>query len=424
MPLNIVNADITTLPVDAIVNAANEQLLMGGGVCGAIFRAAGPHELQAACNSVGHCATGSAVVTPGFKLPAKYVIHTVGPIWHGGDRGERELLASCYAASLRLARDLGCTSAAFPLISSGIYGYPRAEAYEVARDTIEKFLADDRGNAKKATDEGADDKDAGAANRTSSGEMTVYLALLGTRRLMRPQERRSLDAYIDHQLARSRYLAESGYDAAAQRVEELNRAEAEDYLDGAASGPAPSASRGGTRRSRAAKRKRTESWDATGRASAATPAPSAAPAATPQPAATPHTTAPRPATARPAAGRPKSLAQLLDEVDAPFGETLMRMIDERGLTDVEVYHRANMSRQHFAKLRAGGRPSKRTVLALCVALGLSVGDSELLLQRAGFALNPSDKADIIVAYYLERGGATVVDVNLALYEYDQPLLTK
>lgn len=337
MPLNIVDADITTLHVDAIVNAANEQLLMGGGVCGAIFSAAGPHKLQAACDKIGHCDTGSAVATPAFRLPARYVIHAVGPIWHGGSHGERQLLTSCYTTSLQLASDLGCRSIAFPLISSGIYGYPRTEAYEVAADAIRGFLSE-------------------------HDDLDVYLALFRDgSSLMEPGERRELDAYLDNRLAWNLYHGRIGKRRADRP--------AEDEM---------------------------EAMSAAG---------------------------PMPGMAAPKSAR-RSLADLLNHVGAPFGETLLRMIDERGLTDAEVYHRANMSRQHFAKLRAGGKPSKRTVLALCVALGLDVPNSELLLRRAGFALNPSDKGDIIVEYFLERGGATVTDVNLALYEHDQPLLTR
>ena len=145
MPLRIVHGDIVRTKADAIVNAANENLLAGGGVCGAIFRAAGAARLQAACDEIGHCDTGSAFATPAFDLPARYVIHAVGPVWQGGSRGERTLLASCYASSLALAADLGCASIAFPLISSGIYGYPKDEALAVATEAIESFLATDVG---------------------------------------------------------------------------------------------------------------------------------------------------------------------------------------------------------------------------------------------------------------------------------------
>lgn len=163
--LKAIRADITTLQVNAVVNAANERLQPGGGVCGAIHRAAGP-ELEAECMKIGSCPTGEVRITNGYSLPARYVIHAVGPVWKGGGQGEELLLASCYRESLRIAAEYGLNSIAFPCISTGTFGYPREKAAAVAVKTVNEmkpacevvfccFSEDDLALYRKLLDHGA-----------------------------------------------------------------------------------------------------------------------------------------------------------------------------------------------------------------------------------------------------------------------------
>ena len=186
MAFHMIMGDITEMETDAVVNAANSGLRPGGGVCGAIFAAAGYDELERACAALGHCETGQAVLTEGFGLKAKYVIHAVGPVWQGGGHGEEALLRQCYRNALALAAEHHCISVAFPLISSGIYGFPKDKALECAKEAIGDFLSDHEievylvlfgGDAEALALKGEDGADApGDADDGSSGGRCCFMA--------------------------------------------------------------------------------------------------------------------------------------------------------------------------------------------------------------------------------------------------------
>lgn len=338
MPLIIVRQDITKMKVDAIVNAANTALQMGGGVCGAIFNAAGAHELQAACNKLAPIQTGEAVITPGFRLDAKFVIHTAGPVYRDGKHGEEELLRSCYTNSLKRALENGCASVAFPLISSGIYGYPKVEALHVATAAIQDFLNSQDMEVSLVVF----DKAAVELSERLLGEVASYIdehyveAHRDTRRDLLDVERKVLDE--------AEFIK---YNAPMQKMEES-------ILE------APTA----------------------------------------------------------------GIDDLVGNLDEPFSATLLRLIDAKGKTDVEVYKRANLDRKLFSKIRTSKSymPSKRTAVALAVALELSLDETDNLLERAGYALSRSQKFDVIVEYFIVSRKYDIFEINEVLFKYDQPLL--
>lgn len=370
MPLQIVRNDITKMRVDAIVNAANSTLLGGGGVDGCIHRAAGP-ELLAECRTLGGCEVGRAKRTKAYCLPCKYVIHTVGPVWSGGNRGERALLHSCYLSSLTLAKESGCQSIAFPLISAGAYGYPREEAFSVAVEAIRLFL--------------------------SENEMTVYIVVYDHRTYsISAALFADVSAYID-----DKYVEMHPSD----RSRPLN----EDVAATAAAVPPPA--------SPTPKKKSVFGISKPERKKSVFGTPKAVPAQKPAPKDAP---APMECTAT----VPVSLLDRLNSMDESFSEMLLRLIDEKGMTDAECYKKANIDRKLFSKIRSDRlyKPSKPTVLAFAVALELSLAQTQDLLQKAGFALSSANKFDIIVTYFLERRNYDVYRINETLFAFDQSLL--
>ena len=328
MPFTIVRQDITKMQVDAIVNAANTDLAMGGGVCGAIFKVAGPAQLQDACRKVSPIKTGGAVLTPGFNLPAKFVIHAAGPVYsHWTPEQNEQLLRSAYTESLKLAVKNKCKSIAFPLISSGIYGYPKDEALRVATAAIRDFLAEH--------------------------ELDVYLVIF---------DRVSFAVSKDLLGAVESYIDENYVDTHRVHLRELLDVESQAMSD-AIMAPSP-------------------------------------------------------------ADIPDGFDYIIDELDEPFNTTLLRLIDAKGKTDAEVYKRANIDRKLFSKIRTGKgyTPSKRTILALAIALELTLEETDDLLERAGYALSHSQKFDVIVEFFILNRKYDIFESNEVLFKYDQPLL--
>ena len=360
MPFEIIRNDITKMKVDAIVNAANCSLLGGGGVDGAIHHAAGP-ELLAECRTLGGCETGQAKITKGYRLPAKYVIHTVGPIWHGGKRGEKELLTACYRNSLELALRYECETVAFPMISAGAYGYPKDQAMAVAVDVITDFLL--------------------------RHDMMVWLVVFGHteflngKKLFRDVQEYIDDVYVSSHLKPNaaesrRKLWQRNEKEALRRDQEyaasLSEACNQDYDEMMS----PSAS--------------VEDYDGM---------------------------------IRPSASRPDWEA-LLKKTDEGFSESLLRLIDQKGMSDSECYKKANVDRKLFSKIRSNPayRPSKPTVLAFAVSLQLTLPETKDLLKKAGFALSHSNKQDIVLEYFIRKRMFNIHEINEVLFELDLPLL--
>ena len=366
MPFEIIRHDITKMKVDAIVNAANRTLLGGGGVDGAIHRAAGP-ELLEACRTLNGCETGQAKITKGYHLPAKYVIHTVGPVWHGGSCHERELLSSCYSGSLRLAAENGCESIAFPMISAGAYGYPKDEAMQVAVEAITQFLL--------------------------HNDMTVYLVVFGRTEFFTGKKLfRDVQEYIDDHYAathvrknveRARESLWHEDEEKALRLEKSLRDEA--TVEGL---PAPAA----------------EFFK-------------------PQPGA-PSVSVFEASSCAPTAKPRTDWRKLIRSTDEGFSQALLRLIDQKGMTDVQCYKRANVDKRLFSKIRSDAeyRPSKPTVLAFAVALELTLPETQKLLRKAGFALTHSSRLDLVVEYCIKARFYDVLQINEVLYELDLPLL--
>ena len=425
MPVTFIRGDITKLEVDAIVNAANNELRGGGGVDGAIHAAAGAEQLHAFCKTLGGCPTGEAKLSPGFNLPAKYIIHTVGPVWQGGGFHEKTLLTSCYIRSLELARENHCKSVAFPLISAGAYGYPYNDTLQIAYDTCRRFLTE------------------------TKADMEIYIVLYLRERNYNAnvRQRREYSRFPDEAAFRrvAEYIREH-YHFEEEEAEELPVEDsaslydadvcmsydmAADYED--IKPPVP-----GKRAAKKSKKIRPE--EEVSKKVCFSKAPSAkrtAPDFDREEEAA-MGSAPAAAAARPVSReehhRSASLRRWLHEsyepaaktprpedfpVEETFTQLVIRFMREKHMDPPEVYTNACLDRKLFSKILCNMdyQPKKYTAVRLALGLKLSPEETDKLLNAAGFVLSRSKLTDLVISYCIGANKRDVWEVNGLLEDF-------
>lgn len=356
MSLQIIFGDISQMNTDAVVLPANPELLEGPGSSEAIFTAAGAKELAAACSEIGYCPLGDAVITSGFNLKARYIIHAVCPRYTDGTHKERELLYSTYQAALRLATENGLESISFPMLSAGSYCFPRGEALETAKEAISDYL------------------------ESIEDELLVQLVIYDREDLRK--ENRRYDDVRDY-VSRNWIGVTGGavYESAGERLSMTARklpdgrlgAPARESLNDCFGAPAR------------------ESLDELSSA--------------------------------PALNAELSFDNIIKQEKKSFLETLMEYIIRSELKNSQIYNRANISKQVFSKTISGqSKPTKQTICALAIALELSLDETEELLMKAGYAFSDAIVGDLIVRYFIETKHYDIFDLNIALFDYDQPTL--
>lgn len=374
MPFKIVRNDITRMHVDVIVNTANEAPVYSTGVDTAVYKAAGEQELLAERKKIGYMEEGEVAITPGFKLPAKYIIHAVSPCYIDGTYDEEDKLRSCYKKSLQLASENKCESIAFPLISTGNFGYPKEDAMRIAVDEINAFLLQQ--------------------------EMLVYLVVFDTKSTeLGLKLSPALEAYIDHNYVceqrekeyGDRYFGSvakgtPGYNAYAQLREEVeNQAticyETEEFPKHT------------IHMSRMAAPKESKVlWKDEDEICAFLEE------------------------------NEDALKERMEHMSDTFQEYLLYLIQMKGLTNAEVYKRALLSKKLFSKINTNPHyhPDKKTAMRLCVGARLNMDETIDLLARAGYALSPCDKTDIIFSFFIENQVYDMIEIDIALEEHGLP----
>ena len=361
MPFQIIRSDITKVKADVIVNTANPYPVIGSGTDSAVYHVAGEQKLLAERKKIGNIAPGQVAVTPAFKLPAKYIIHTVGPVWEDGNHGERDILRSCYEKSLNKAVELKAESIAFPLIATGVYGFPKDEALNIALAEIGKFLL--------------------------TNDMKVILVVFDRKAFeLSSQLVGDIDEFIDDHVVQIVRETEygSGMDRLERRRMELTSVLADEELY----------------------HRRAELIDVEEDLFDGASAPMA-------PMSAPYMDM-----------GDESLDDMLQNTGYTFQQKLFQLIDASGMDDVTVYKKANIDRKVFSRIRCKEdyKPKKKTAVAFAIALQLDMPTMLDLLSRAEIAFSPSNKFDLIITYFVTHGIYDIFEINAALFKYGQPIL--
>ena len=359
MPLQIIRQDITKMRVDAIVNTTNEEMIGYSGVDLAIHTAAG-EGLDAECRELAPLGLGLAKISGGYNLPAKHVIHTSGPIWRGGLYGEDIILRSCYIESLKLAVENGCESIAFPLISSGVYQYPKDQVLKFAIQTITEFLFDH--------------------------ELTVYICVYDKTSYTFSQKLfKDIKDFIGDDYERESNSKCFRFSVAQKRSadeEDIDSFFCFDEYYGLEEEPTSNES------------------------------------------IPPVHCAPVPCAPVFNSAKGKPLDKYLDEIDSGFREMLFELIDASGMTDVECYKKANVDKRTFSKIKSNKnyKPSKATAIAFAISLHLDLDKTQDLLATLGYTLSKNLVFDKIIRYFIHNENYDIFEINEALFEFDQTLL--
>ncbi|MBQ4463043.1 MAG: macro domain-containing protein [Eubacterium sp.] len=354
MAFQIIRDDITKVAADAIVNTANPKPTFAAGTDAAIYKAAGADDLLSERNKIGNIAPGDARYTPAFALDAKYIIHTVGPAWEGGDHGEHETVRRCYENSLKLAEELGCESIAFPLIATGIYGFPKDEALQIAISVFSSFSM----NSDMDITMVVFDKESFVLSGKVFSDVDAYI------------DENYVEETLDEEYAADEMLASSYSSAEMLRTKPKER---------------------GRRRKLFGTRKEASRSEMMGAASSDVFENRSM----------------------------RSLEDLESQVEDTWQEMLFRLIDEKGLDPVEIYKNANINRKHFSKINSNKdyQPKKVTAVAFAISMHLNLDETKDFLSRAGYALSPSSKFDLIVRFFIEKENYNMFEINEVLFKH-------